>query len=97
MGYDHYLDDALDGTIPEDLKNKSLRREESKLDINQLVTELAASLRSILPTLETLTDTGLKMKDGRTYCQYFWQENTSRDGQRGRGKSQSLYDKRASD
>jgi len=64
VGYDHYLDDALDGTIPEDLKNKSLRREESKLDINQLVTELATKFKVEITDIETLTDAGLKMKDG---------------------------------
>lgn len=60
----HYLLDALDGNLPSHLKEKSLRREEGKLEINELVTQLAAKFKVNIDDVESVTEDGLKMKDG---------------------------------
>jgi len=67
MDQEHYLDDALDGTLPGHLKAKSTRREETKVDVNQIVTELAQKLNISIADVDSQTDAGFKMKDGKEF------------------------------
>lgn len=62
-GHDHYLDDALDGTLPAELKNKSLRREENKLDA--IVAEIFSKAKIDPTQIEKANEQGFVMKDGK--------------------------------
>lgn len=64
-GYDHYLDDALDGTLPSEMKSKSLRREETKLDA--LIAEIFSKAGIDPAQIEKATEQGFVMKDGKQF------------------------------
>ena len=62
---EHYLDDALDGTLPSHLKTKSTRREENNLD--KLIKEVLEKFNIDPEQIEAITETGFKMKDGKEF------------------------------
>jgi len=64
-GHDHYLEDALDGTLPAELKNKSLRREENELDA--IVTEIFKQFNIDPTQIEKVNEQGFVMKDGKQF------------------------------
>jgi hypothetical protein len=64
-GYDHYLDDVLDGTLPSEMKSKSLRREETTLDA--LIAEIFNKAGIDPAQIEKATEQGFVMKDGKQF------------------------------
>lgn len=62
---EHYMDDALDGNLPDHLKTKSLRREENKLDA--LIAEIFSKAKIDPAQIEKATEQGFVMKDGKEY------------------------------
>lgn len=64
-GHDHYLEDALDGTLPAELKNKSIRREENELDA--IVTEIFKQFNINPAQIEKVNEQGFVMKDGKQF------------------------------
>jgi len=59
---EHYLEDALDGNLPGNLKSKSIRREEDEL--NALVKEIFDKAGVDPEQIEAVTEQGFKLKDG---------------------------------
>ncbi len=62
-GHDHYLEDALDGTLPAEMKAKSHRKESAKLDT--LIAEIFSKAGIDPAQIEKATEQGFVMKDGK--------------------------------